>query len=419
MAEPARPGAPALADLPAIDPALLDAADPLAAFRQRFVVPDPEVVYLDGNSLGRPPLRTIERLARVATEEWAGQLIQGWDHWLAGPRRVGDLLGTGLLGARPDEVVICDSTTVDFYRLASAALDARPGRRVIVTDRANFPTDRYVLEGLARDRDRSLAWIDPDPVEGPTVADVADVLAANRGNVAMVSLSHVNYRSAAIADLPAITALAHEAGALVLWDLSHSAGSVPIGLAEHDVDLAVGCTYKYLNGGPGAPAYLYIRSDLQAELRNPIQGWFGQAEQFEMGQGFRAAAGIGGWLTGTPGILGLAAAEEGILISVEAGIEAIRAKGIALTDYAIALHDAWLAPLGFVLGSPRQAARRGAHVSIRRSDARELTRRLVEAHVLPDFRAPDSIRLGLSPLTTSFAEVARGLSILRHLASDH
>ena len=187
-------------------------------------------------------------------------------------------------------------------------------------------------------------------------------------------------------------------------------------LAESDVDLAVGCTYKYLNGGPGAPAYVYIRSDLQASLRNPIQGWFGQADQFEMGQAFRPMAGIGGWLTGTPGILGLAAAEEGIRVSVEAGIDAIRAKGIALTEYAIALHDAWLAPLGFTLGSPRQAARRGAHVSVRRADARDLTRRLIEAGVLPDFRAPDSIRLGLSPLTTSFADVARGVSILRDLA---
>ncbi|MEA2549069.1 MAG: kynureninase, partial [Chloroflexota bacterium] len=284
--------------------------------------------------------------------------------------------------------------------------------------RANFPTDRYVLEGLARDRDREIAWLDPDPIDGPSVDDVGAALAAHPGDVALVTLSHVNYRSAAIADLPAITALAHDAGALVLWDLSHSAGSVPVGLAEHGVDLAVGCTYKYLNGGPGAPAYLYVRADLQAELRNPIQGWFGQAAQFEMDQGFRPMAGIGGWLTGTPGMLGLAAAEEGIRVSVEAGIDAIRAKGIALTEYAIALHDAWLAPIGFTLGSPRDAGRRGSHVSVRRADARDLTRRLIEAAVIPDFRAPDSIRLGLSPLTTSFADVARGIAILARLAGS-
>jgi kynureninase len=398
------------------DPGELDAADPLGPFRRRFVIPDPDLVYLDGNSLGRPPLRAVERVARVATEEWAGALIRGWDHWIEAPHRVGDLLGTGLLGANAGEVVICDSTTVDFYRLASAALDARPGRRYIVTDRANFPTDRYVLEGLARDRDREIAWLDPDPVDGPSVDDVAAALAAHPDGVALVTLSHVNYRSAAIADLPAITGLAHAAGALALWDLSHSAGSVPIGLAEHGVDLAVGCTYKYLNGGPGAPAYLYIRTDLQAELRNPIQGWFGQSDQFEMGQAFQPMAGIGGWLTGTPGILGLAAAEEGIRVSVDAGIDAIRAKGIALTEYAIALHDRWLAPLGFTLGSPREAARRGAHLSVRRSDARGLTRALIEAGVVPDFRAPDSIRLGLSPLTTSFTDVARGIATLTRLA---
>jgi kynureninase len=398
------------------DPAALDAADPLASFRDRFVIPDPDVVYFDGNSLGRPPLAALERLARVAAQEWAGELIRGWDHWLAAPRRVGDQLGTELLGARPDEVAICDSTTVDFYRLASAALDARPGRRVIVTDRANFPTDRYVLEGLARDRDREIAWLDPDPVGGPTADEVEAALAAHDGDVALVTLTHVNYRSAAIADLATITRLGHDAGALVLWDLSHSAGSVPVGLAANGVDLAVGCTYKYLNGGPGAPAYLYIRSDLQATLRNPIQGWFGQADQFEMSQGFRPAAGIAGWLTGTPGILGLAAAEEGIRVSAEAGIDAIRAKGIALTEYAIALHDAWLEPLGFTLGSPREAARRGAHVAVRRHDARALTRALIAAGVLPDFRAPDSIRLGLSPLTTRFVDVARGMEILRDLA---
>ncbi len=400
------------------DPAALDAADPLAAFRDRFVIPDPDLIYLDGNSLGRPPLAALERLARVASQEWAGQLIRGWEQWLDEPLRVGNLLGTELLGARADEVAMCDSTTVDFYRLASAALDARPGRRFILTDRANFPTDRYVLEGLARDRDREIAWLDPDPVDGPTADDVATALDAHRGDVNLVTLSHVNYRSAAIADLPAITTLAHEAGALALWDLSHSAGAIPVELAAARVDLAVGCTYKYLNGGPGAPAWLYIRADLQGELHNPIQGWFGQADQFEMGQGFRPRPRIAGWLTGTPGILGLAAAEEGIRLSAEAGIANIRAKGIALTEYAIALHDARLAPLGFELGSPREAVRRGAHVSIRRADARELTRRMIAAGIIPDFRAPDSIRLGLSPLTTSFDEVHRAIDRIADLAAN-
>ena len=400
----------------ATEAAALDAADPLASFRERFAVPDPTLIYLDGNSLGRAPLSALDRVARVARDEWAGELIRGWDHWLDAPTRVGNLLGTEVLGARPDEVAICDSTTVDFYRLASAALSARPDRRVIVTDRANFPTDRYVLEGLARDRDREIAWLDPDPIEGPTVGDVESALAAHAGNVALVTLTHVNYRSAAIAELPTITRLAHDAGALVLWDLSHSAGSVPVGLADHEVDLAVGCTYKYLCGGPGAPGYLFVRRELQDTLRNPIQGWFGQAQQFEMGQGFQPRPGIAGWLTGTPGMLGLAAAEEGIRIVAEAGIDRIRAKGIALTEFLIARFDAELAPLGFTLGSPRESARRGAHVSIRRDDARDMTRRMIAAGIIPDFRAPDSIRLGLSPLTTTFAEVAHAVHAIADLA---
>jgi len=405
-------------DPPTGDPAALDAADPLAAFRHRFVVPEPGLIYLDGNSLGRPPLNAVERLAHVATKEWAGELTRGWEHWLDEPLRVGNILGREILGAHADEVAMCDSTTVNFFRLASAAIEARPDRRFIVTDRANFPTDRYVLEGLARDRDREIEWLDPDPVEGPTADDVAAALAAHPNGVALVTLSHVNYRSAAIADIGAITGLAHEAGALVLWDLSHSAGAVPVDLAAAGADLAVGCSYKYLNGGPGAPAYLYVRADLQQALRNPIQGWFGQADQFEMGQGFRPRPGIAGWLTGTPGILGLAAAAEGIRVVAEAGIERIRAKGAALTEYTIALHDERLAPLGFELGSPRDAARRGAHVSIRRADARELTSRMIVAGIVPDFRAPDSIRLGLSPLTTTFVEVDRAIGRIAELASS-
>lgn len=389
----------------------LDDADPLASFRARFAFPDPDVVYFDGNSLGRMPLSTPARLEAVLRGEWADELIRGWEHWLTFPLEVGDRLAP-LLGAEPGELTIADSTTVNFYKLAAAALGARPGRDVVVTDRPNFPTDRYVLEGLAAARGLAIRWLDPDPVDGPQVADVA---AALDERVALVTLSHVNYRSAAIADLPAITRLAHEAGALVLWDLSHSGGSVPVGLRTHDVDLAVGCTYKYLNGGPGAPAWLYVRLELQASLRQPIQGWFGQRDQFEMGHGYDPEPDIRRFLVGTPGILGIAAADEGISISAEAGMDAIRAKGIALTEYAIALHDAWLAPLGCEVGSPRDPARRGAHVAIRHPAARQLTRDLIARKVLPDFRAPDSIRIGLSPLTTSFVDVWRGLGVLRDL----
>ncbi len=370
----------------------LDAADPVAGFRDRFAIPDPEVVYLDGNSLGRPTKAGLEALTRVG-EQWADALIRGWEFegWLEEPLRVGDRLAP-VLGAAAGEIAVTDSTTVNLYRLAVAALDARPG-----------------LEGLARERDLDIRWLDGDPVEGLTTDAVA---ASLDGDVALVVLSAVNYRSAAIVDIGLVTSAARDAGALVLWDLSHAGGSIPVELGANRVDLAVGCTYKYLNGGPGAPAYLYVRRELQDELRPPIQGWFAQAQQFEMGPAFERRPGIGGWLVGTPGIIGLAAAEAGIELSAEAGIAQIRAKGMALTEYAIELVDAWLAPLGCSVGSPRDPSRRGAHVAIRHPDARRLTAELIARKVLPDFRAPDSIRIGLSPLSTSFEEVHRGLAVL-------
>jgi kynureninase len=393
----------------------LDAADPLAGFRSRFAAPDADVVYFDGNSLGRPPLAALEAIRRLG-DTWASSLIRGWtdEAWLEYPLRVGDVLARGVLGAAAGEVAVADSTTVNLYRLAAAALDARAPRRVIVVERSEFPTDRYVVEGLARERDLEVRWLEGDPVEGLTTDAVA---AALDGDVALVILSAINYRSAAIVDIASVTSAARDAGALVLWDLSHAGGSVPVELGANRVDLAVGCTYKYLNGGPGAPAFLYVRRELQDELRPPIQGWFAQRDQFEMGPRFERRPGIGGWLVGTPGVLGLAAAEAGIALSAEAGIDRIRAKGIALTAYVIELHDAWLAPFGCSLGSPRDPRRRGAHVAIRHPDARRLTTELIARNVIPDFRAPDSIRVGLSPLTTSFEDVHRGLSVLRGLLS--
>jgi kynureninase len=391
----------------------LDAADPLAAFRDRFVIPDPEVVYLDGTSLGRPPIAAVEAIERIG-RTWSEVLIRGWtdESWLDYPFRVGDQLATGVLGAAADEVAVTDSTTVNLYRLAVAALDARTPRRVVLIERSEFPTDRYVVEGLARERDLEIRWLAGDPVEGLSTAPIA---AALDGDVALVVLSAVNYRSAAIANIALVTAAARDAGALVIWDLSHAAGSIPVELGANRVDLAVGCTYKYLNGGPGAPAFLYVRREIQDELRPPIHGWFAQRDQFEMGPQFEPRDGIAGWLVGTPGIIGLAAAEAGIALTAEAGIDRIRAKGSALATYAIELVDGWLAPLGCTLGSPRNVSRRGSHVSIRHPEARRLTTKLIERGVIPDFRAPDSIRIGLSPLTTSFEDVHRGFAALRDL----
>ena len=392
--------------------AALDAADPLAGFRHRFAPAEADLIYLDGNSLGRPTKAALERV-RAVTEQWATRLIRGWDEgWLELPLRVGDLLASGVLGARSGEVLVTDSTTVNLYRLASAALDARPDRRTVLIERSEFPTDRYVLEGLARERDLEIRWLDGDPVRGLGAEQVATAL---DDRTALVLLSAVNYRSSAIVDLRAITAAARDAGALVLGDLSHAAGSVPVDLAANGVDLAVGCTYKYLNGGPGAPAFLYVRQELQAELRPPIQGWMAQTDQFEMGPAFRPRSGIEGWQVGTPGIIGLTAAEAGIELVAEAGIDRIRAKSVALTSYAVELLDAWLAPLGCSLGSPRDPERRGAAIAIRHPEARRLTEDLLARNVVTDFRAPDSVRIGMSPLTTSFDDVARGLAAMRAL----
>ena len=387
----------------------LDARDPLSEFRERFVI-DPSVVYLDGNSLGCLPRAAVARLERVVAQ-WGERGVRGWDEgWLELPVEVGDRLGAAALGAAPGQTVIGDSTTVCFYKLVTAALDARPGRTQIVTDLDNFPTDRYVLEGLARARGLELVWLDGDRDGGPEPASVASLVGQD---TALVTFSHVSYRSAHVADMPAINRIVEDAGALMLWDLSHSAGSVTLSLDGDHAGLAVGCTYKYLNGGPGAPAYMYVRRDLQPQLRQPIWGWLGRRDPFEMAPGYEVSDGMRGFLSGTPPILGLVAVDEGVRLIAEAGIDAIRAKGVALTEFAVALADEVLAPLGVAVASPRDPARRGAHVALAHPDARELCARLVEVGVVPDFRRPDVIRFGLSPLTTRFVDVWDGVEALR------
>jgi kynureninase len=310
--------------------------------------------------------------------------------------------------------VLSDSTSLNLYKLAVAACDARPGRRVIVTDDDNFPTDLYVLQGVAAARGMQLRVVESDLDSGVRAAAVAAALDAD---VALVSLSHVAYRSGGIADLPGITAAAHEAGALILWDLSHSAGSVPVGLRAAGVDMAVGCTYKHLNAGPGAPAFLYVRDDLQATLRQPVWGWFGQRNQFDMADVYDPVESVDRFLVGTPPVLAGYAALEGARITADAGIEAIAAKGAALGSYAISLFDAWLAPLGLALASPRDDARRGAHVTLHHPDAWRICQALKRASVIPDFRTPDRVRLGLSPLYTRFVDVHTALVRLREIVA--
>jgi kynureninase len=389
-----------------------DAADPLSGFRERFVM-DPDVVYLDGNSLGCLPRATLGRLESVLSREWGVRGIRAWNEgWLDLPLGVGDLIGEAVLGAAPGQVAAGDSTTVCFYKLASAALDARADRREILTDADNFPTDRYVLAGLAEARGLEVVWLSGGGCDGPSVDAVAS---AASERTALVTFSHVSYRSASVADMAGIGAAAREAGALTLWDLSHSAGSVPLALDADRAQLAVGCTYKYLNGGPGAPAYMYACRDLQEELHQPIWGWLGHSDPFGMEPGFAPAQDMRRFLSGTPPVLGLAAVEEGVRVVQEAGMEAIRAKAIALTELAIALTDAVLAPLGVRVASPRDSARRGAHVAVSHPDAAALCEALIERGVIVDFRGPDVIRLGLSPLTTRFVDVWDGIEALRRL----
>jgi kynureninase len=403
--------APVRADVAAKD---LDAADALADYRSRFFIPDDSLIYFDGNSLGRLPLATRDRLHEAIDLEWGAELIRGWGTWIELARSAGDVLAT-LIGANPGEVILSDSTSVNLYKLAVAALDARADRTVIVTDDDNFPTDQYVLQGLAAARGLELRVIKTDIDAGVTVDDV---IAAADQNTALVSLSHVAYRSGAVADMAAITAAAHNAGALMLWDLCHSAGSVVVDLAAADADLAVGCTYKHLNGGPGAPAFIYVRSDLQDRLRQPIWGWFSQRDQFAMDFEYDPVPGIERFLVGTPGVLGIYGALEGARISAAAGAEAIAAKGRALTDYAISLYDSWLAPHGFTLASPRDSARRGAQVTLHHPNAWQICQALKDAAVIPDFRTPDRLRLGFAPLYTRFVDVYEGMRRLRDIMTS-
>jgi kynureninase len=392
--------------------AAADAADPLARFHDAFAADAAGVIYLDGNSLGRLPVATRERLEQITTE-WAERLVGGWPDWIDAPVRTGDLLAP-LIGAAPGEVLVCDSTTVNLFKLVSAVLDAggisphppTPGPPALVTDRGNFPTDRYVLEGVAAQRRLELRLFDGEP-------DAA-TLPCGPGDV--VVLSHVDYRTGALADLAALQATATERGATLVWDLSHSAGAVPVALRDAGAELAVGCTYKYLNAGPGAPAYLYVAQARHERLRSPIWGWFGQREQFAMERDYDPEPSIRRFLAGTPPIVGLAAVEAGVRITAEAGIAALHAKAVALTELIVALHDAWLAPLGFELASPRDPARRGSHVAIRHPQAWQVTRALIErAGVVPDFRGPDTVRLGVAPLYTRHVDVWDAIERLRDL----
>jgi kynureninase len=393
----------------------LDASDPLAPYRAAFVTTDGVLAYLDGNSLGRPLRATRDRLAAFVDGPWGDRLIRAWDEdWMAAPTELGDTIARVCLGAAPGQTVVADSTTVLLYKLVRAAVDARQDRTEIVVDTDNFPTDRFVVEGIAAERGLQVRWISPE--RGATVTP-DQVRAVVSGRTALVLLSHVAYKSGQVTDLPAITEIAHQAGALALWDLSHSVGSVEIALDEHQVDLAVGCTYKYLNGGPGAPAFAYLAGRLQGTVRQPIQGWMGAADVFAMADRYQPAEGVRQLISGTPPIVGMLPMRDMLALIDEVGMPAVRRKSVALTAFAVEVADVLLAPYGVRLASPRDPAVRGSHVMLDHPDFRRVTADLWERGVVPDFRPPHGLRVGLSPLSTSFAEVEAGLSVVAELLS--
>lgn len=391
--------------------AALDAADPLAEHAAAFVRDDHVVSYLDGNSLGRPLAALEERFARFIAHDWGSRLIRSWDEgWMRRPFDLGDRIGA-LVGAGAGQAFVGDSTTVLLYKLVRAAADAQAatGRTEIVIDDDSFPTDRFVVEGVAAERGLEVRWIEVDRSAGVTLEQVEAVVGER---TALLLLSHVAYRSGHVADVEGITRAAHDAGALVLWDLCHSAGVIPTELDAWGVDLAAGCTYKYLNGGPGSPAFAYVRRDLQSMLSQPIQGWMGAADVFSMAPRFEPAPDLRRFASGTPPVLATVALEAMVELLEQVGVDAVREKSIALTDFAEEALATHVLPLGARLASPPAGPSRGSHLTVTHPAFREVTERLWARGVIPDFRGPDGIRVGLSPLSTTFAEVEAGVAAI-------
>lgn len=397
----------------------LDSQDPLAPFRGQFVINDPDLIYLDGNSLGMMPKAAQETAQRVVSEQWGTDLIRGWNKgWWDAPRRVGEKVGE-LISAAPGQTLISDTVSVNLYKLATAALTLQPDRTGIITDTFNFPSDLYILQGIKQNLGNRHEILLIGASDNDITPDLAQLESAINENTALVTLSHVTFKSGYMYDMKRITELAHKKGALVLWDLSHSAGSVPVELDACNADLAIGCTYKYLNGGPGAPAFLYVNKDIQEKISSPIWGWWGQKNPFEFGLAYEPAPGAQRFLVGTQPILSLLTMEAALEPILQAGMETLRAKSILMTDYASYLTDELLAPFGFSLGSPRHSAQRGSHISIRHEEGYRISRAMIEEmNVIPDFRAPDNIRLGFAPLYLSFANIWDGFDRIKRIMQE-
>ena len=417
-----------------------DRLDPLASYRDEFVLSPGGPIYLDGNSLGRRPKATAAAVGGLL-DEWGRDLVGGWDRWADLPVTVGDRIGQ-LIGAAPGQVVVSDSTTVNLYKLAMAAVDARADGAVIVGDSEDFPTVRYVLQGVAAGRGRRLRLVATDPAQGiaaPDEATAAPPLAPGPASgvvtggedfykvmadsasdgTALVCLSAVNYRSGAVVDVASVTEAAHRAGALTLWDLSHAAGAVPLDLDGAGVDLAVGCSYKYLNGGPGAPAWTYVRAGLQGALRQPVWGWWGQRDQFAMGPDYDPVPTIARFMAGTPDVLGTVAVDCGIAPLLAAGMPALWAKTRRLVALLARRAEHLLVPLGARTVSPSAPARRGGHLAVSHPDAYNAARLLIDRGlVVADFRAPDVLRLAPVALYTRFVDVWDAVGHIASVLAD-
>ena len=406
----------------------LDGEDKLASFRNLFHFSDTDVCYLDGNSLGRLPKRTIEEVNSFLTDEWGHELVDGWSHWIDQAQTAGDLVGEAALGAAPGQVLVCDTVSVNFYQLCSAAIKARPGRKKVIIDSSNFPTDRYVLAGIAEQFGLELITLDTDGSGGPGAISIdstfelitPELLKPHLDeDVALLTLQAINYRSGCRQDIKAITELSRSFGILVVWDCSHAVGSIQLDLDENGVDLAVGCTYKYGNSGPGSPAWLYVRKELQTELRVPIQGWFAQEKQFEMGAFFEPSDEIRRFQIASPSIIGIRGVEVAFEMIREAGIANVEAKAALGTQLMIALSEQWLAEMGFTLATPEEPSKRGGHIILKHKDAKQIALALRKLKkVIPDYREPEAIRLAISPLPTSFEEVFEGFQRLRDLVAS-
>lgn len=399
------------------DALALDAKDGLAHYKSQFLVADPATCYLDGNSLGRIPKATIESINSFMVDEWGTKVVDGWADWIDEAAQTGDLIGRSALGAAAGQVLACDTTSVNLYQLCSAALKARPGRKKIITDLANFPTDRYILQGLARNHGCELIMIDNESTDVTAHERITPEVLAQYldDDVALVSLQVIQYRSGARSDIKALTDLVRAHGALLVWDASHAVGAIELDFDRNGVDLAVGCTYKYGNSGPGAPAWLYVRKERQRELNVPIQGWFAQRDQFEMGAFFERSEQMRGFQIASPSIIGLRAVNSGFTMIGEAGILAIEAKARTGTSMMVELFDQWLAPLGFELNTPRNPIERGGHISLRHEEAKRISTALRNFQkVIPDYRVPNQLRAAISPLATSYVEVFDGFERIRN-----